>query len=83
MSETLFTQVQYTLDGLMSQVQMGWIDLPETQRRFVRNNVKVRDLFDSMYRGYPGRILDNPHWYSRTPSAYMSAEALDSACLRR
>ena len=53
MSETLFTQVQYSLDGLMSQVQMGQIGLPEIQRPFIWKNIKVRDLFDSMYRGYP------------------------------
>jgi len=53
MSETLFTQVQYSLDGLMSQVQMGHIGLPDIQRPFIWKNIKVRDLFDSMYRGYP------------------------------
>ena len=53
MSETLFTQVQYSLGGLTSQVRMGQIGLPEIQRPFIWKNIKVRDLFDSMYRGYP------------------------------
>ena len=53
MPDTLFTQVQYTLQGLMNQVQMGQIGLPDIQRPFVWKNTKVRDLFDSMYRGYP------------------------------
>ena len=53
MPETQFTQVQYTLQGLMNQIQMGQIGLPDIQRPFVWKNTKVRDLFDSMYRGYP------------------------------
>lgn len=53
MAETLFTQVQFTLEGLMDAVRMGSIGLPDIQRPFVWKNIKVRDLFDSMYRGYP------------------------------
>ncbi len=32
---------------------MGIIGLPEIQRPFVWNTAKVRDLFDSMYKGFP------------------------------
>src|SRR5215213_5587939 len=32
---------------------MGDIGLPDIQRPFVWSNAKVRDLFDSMYRGFP------------------------------
>lgn len=32
MPETQFTQVQFTLQGLMNQVQMGQIGLPDIQR---------------------------------------------------
>lgn len=53
MSKTLFAQVQYDLNGLMSAVKMGQIGLPDIQREFIWKNTKVRDLFDSMYRGYP------------------------------
>lgn len=53
MAETLFTQVQFTLNGLMTQVRLGQIGLPDIQRPFVWKNTKVRDLFDSMYRGFP------------------------------
>lgn len=53
MTGTLFTQMQWTLQGLMNAVQMGQIGLPDIQRPFVWKNTKVRDLFDSMYRGYP------------------------------
>lgn len=53
MAATLFKQVQWTLLGLMNAVRMGQIGLPDIQRPFVWKNIKVRDLFDSMYRGYP------------------------------
>jgi len=53
MGDPLFTQVNYTLGGLVQFIEMGNIGLPDIQRPFVWKNVKVRDLFDSMYRGYP------------------------------
>lgn len=51
MTDTLFKEVRYTLGGLVNG--MGQIGLPDIQRPFVWSNAKVRDLFDSMYRGYP------------------------------
>ena len=53
MSETLFTQVNYTLSSLVHFIELGEIGLPDIQRPFVWKNAKVRDLFDSMYKGYP------------------------------
>lgn len=53
MSDTVFTKVDYTLGALMDAVQMGTTGLPDIQRPFVWKNAKVRNLFDSMYRGYP------------------------------
>jgi hypothetical protein len=53
MSETLFKEVSYSLSKLMDDIEMGEIGLPDIQRPFVWKNSKVRDLFDSMYRGYP------------------------------
>ena len=53
MSETLFKQVNYDLGGLVQYIDIGEIGLPDIQRPFVWKNAKVRDLFDSMYRGYP------------------------------
>ncbi len=53
MTETLFKQVQYDLGSLIKFIQLGEIGLPDIQRPFVWKNPKVRDLFDSMYRGYP------------------------------
>ena len=53
MSTTLFKEVGYSLAVLINNIQMGSIGLPDIQRPFVWKNSKVRDLFDSMYRGYP------------------------------
>jgi len=53
MSGRLFSEVSFTVSGLMEQVGCGLIALPDLQRPFVWPNTKVRDLFDSMYRGYP------------------------------
>ncbi|HPP78267.1 DUF262 domain-containing protein [Methanospirillum sp.] len=53
MSETVFKQVNYTLSSLVDSIELGNIGLPDIQRPFVWKNAKVRDLFDSMYRGYP------------------------------
>lgn len=53
MSETLFKEVHYPLGTLINDIGLGRIGLPDIQRPFVWANAKVRDLFDSMYRGYP------------------------------
>ena len=53
MADTLFKQVNYSLGGLIEFIEPGQIGLPDLQRPFVWPNAKVRDLFDSMYRGYP------------------------------
>ena len=53
MSETVFTKVDYDLGSLVKYIGLGEIGLPYIQRPFVWKNAKVRDLFDSMYKGYP------------------------------
>lgn len=50
---TLFKEVSYNLATLIQQIDMGIIGLPDIQRPFVWSDTKVRDLFDSMYKGYP------------------------------
>jgi len=43
---------------LVSMIQRGDLRLPEMQRGYVWRATRVRDLFDSLYRGYPsGNIL--------------------------
>jgi hypothetical protein len=47
-----------TVEELVSQIERGEIRLPEMQRRYVWRSTRVRDLMDSLYRGYPsGAIL--------------------------
>jgi hypothetical protein len=53
MGDTVFTKVDYTLGGLVSAIEIGTIGLPDIQRPFVWKNALVRNLFDSMYRGFP------------------------------
>ena len=53
MSSTLFKQVNYPLSFLLENIELGVIGLPEIQRPFVWPNSKVRDLFDSMFKGFP------------------------------
>lgn len=58
MSNLLFRKVDYTVSKLLSDIDMGEIGLPDIQRPFVWDTTRVRDLFDSMYRGYPiGTLL--------------------------
>lgn len=50
---TCFKRVDYDLSGLLHYIDIGDIGLPDIQRPFVWSATKVRDLFDSMYRGFP------------------------------
>ena len=52
--KTCFKKVDYDLSGLLHYIQIGDIGLPHIQRPFVWWNAKVRDLFDSTYRGWDG-----------------------------
>jgi hypothetical protein len=51
--QILFEKVDYSLDNLLTYIETGDIGLPDIQRPFVWSWSKVRDLLDSMYRGYP------------------------------
>lgn len=43
----------YTVETLLSNIKSGSIAIPEMQRPFVWNSSKVRDLVDSLYKGFP------------------------------
>lgn len=43
----------WTVQELVSGIDKGTVRLPDIQRPFVWPNAKVRDLIDSMHRGYP------------------------------
>lgn len=53
MSTTLYRDTGAPLIGLIEDIRTGRVALPDIQRPFVWPAKKVRDLFDSMYRGYP------------------------------
>ncbi|MDP8078486.1 GmrSD restriction endonuclease domain-containing protein [Phocoenobacter skyensis] len=44
---------QYLIETVLSWVKSNEIAIPEIQRPFVWNSAKVRDLMDSLYKGYP------------------------------
>jgi hypothetical protein len=47
-----------TVSSLVDMIERGGLQLPEIQRRYVWRAPRVRDLLDSLYRGYPsGSIL--------------------------
>ena len=58
MAITVFKDSSYSLSTLLEEIDRGEIALPDIQRPFVWKPAKVRDLFDSMYRGFPvGTLL--------------------------
>lgn len=54
---TIFSPSSEPIVTLIEDIDRGKIGLPELQRPFVWPNVNVRDLFDSLYRGYPAGFL--------------------------
>lgn len=44
---------QYLIETVLAWVNSGEIAIPEIQRPFVWDSSKVRDLMDSLYKGYP------------------------------
>lgn len=58
MLATVFKDTSYNLQSLISKIDIGEIGLPDIQRPFVWKNTQARDLFDSMYKGFPvGHLL--------------------------
>ena len=53
MGAELFKNIPSKVDDLVRGVRIGRIGLPDLQRPFVWTDNKVRDLFDSMMKGYP------------------------------
>lgn len=49
----LFSNTNYPIRLLVEQIDSGQLGLPDLQRPFVWSRSKIRDLFDSLYRGYP------------------------------
>lgn len=58
MSEHLFKYIPFTVSQLTGAITSGALALPDIQRPFVWPQTKVRDLLDSMYRGFPvGQVM--------------------------
>ncbi|MFA6958340.1 MAG: DUF262 domain-containing protein [Thermoanaerobaculia bacterium] len=53
MSTQRYSVTPQPIETLLTWVKSGEIAIPEIQRPFVWDAVKVRDLLDSLYRGYP------------------------------
>lgn len=53
MGGVLYNKVDYKLYNLLLDIETGKLGLPDLQRPFVWRNTKIRELFDSMMRGYP------------------------------
>lgn len=53
MANELFTNVPSKVKNLIEGLRSGRIGLPDLQRPFVWQDNKIRDLFDSMLKGYP------------------------------
>jgi len=69
MGKELFTNIPSKVGDLINDVKNGRIGLPDLQRPFVWKDNKVRDLLDSMLRGFPiGYIMlwESPAQYDRT-----------------
>ena len=54
---SIFTTTSYPVGALIGDIDLGKIGLPDLQRPFVWPNVNVRNLFDSLYKGYPAGFL--------------------------
>lgn len=53
MSNQRYTVTPHPIETLLTWVKSGEIAIPEIQRPFVWEAIKVRNLLDSLYRGYP------------------------------
>ena len=72
MSTTLFKNVPSKVGDLVHDVMTGRIGLPDLQRPFVWRDNKVRELFDSMIKGYPiGYVMlwESPNDYETKKSS--------------
>ena len=51
--EKIYSDTSYTIGQLISQIETGNIAVPDLQREYVWKPSDIRDLLDSMYKGYP------------------------------
>lgn len=90
MGKELFKNIPSKVGDLVKDVRNGRIGLPDLQRPFVWRDNKVRELFDSMLKGYPiGYIMlwESPVDYESKKSTigdnsktYVTTRTLSSSC---
>ena len=51
--DEIFSPTNLIVHQIIDKIDTGELGLPELQRPFIWSDAKVRDLFDSMMRGYP------------------------------
>lgn len=75
--ESLFKETHYPVKLLMENIDRGQIGLPDLQRPFVWPTIRIRDLFDSMYRGFPvGYLL---FWQSTSDGRQIGIDGKQTA----
>lgn len=77
-NELLFKFSEFSIAQLVEYVDTGIIALPELQRPFVWDAVKVRDLFDSLYRGMPIGVIILWEIYEGAPSKPIGGNKVES-----
>lgn len=69
MARDIYKSISRSVGDLLRDVEIGRIGLPDLQRQFVWKDSKVRDLLDSMLRGFPiGYVIlwSSPEDYENT-----------------
>jgi hypothetical protein len=75
--ESLFKETHYSVKLLIENIDRGQIGLPDLQRPFVWPAKKIRNLFDSMYRGFPvGYLL---FWQSTSDGRQIGIDGKQTA----
>src|SRR5919201_7166597 len=50
-------KAEATVEELVGMIERRELLLPEMQRQYVWRSTRVRDLLDSLYRGYPSGVI--------------------------
>ena len=50
-------KADFSVKDLVAKIHAGELRLPEMQRQYVWTGTRVRDLLDSLYRGYPSGVI--------------------------
>jgi hypothetical protein len=69
------SKAEATVEQLVGMIQRRELELPEMQREYVWRGTRVRDLLDSLYRGYPSGVILT--WRTSAPVA-RNAFAVDT-----